>query len=40
MKKVYEKPTLVKRDQLQAITAQNIVCNVSPFFNNNINGVC
>ena len=34
MKKIYEKPTLMKRDQLHAVTAQNINC-VSPFFNNN-----
>ncbi len=39
MKKIYDKPTLVKRDQLHAIAAQNVVCRVSPFINNN-NGIC
>jgi hypothetical protein len=32
MKKTYEKPTLVKKQQLSTVTA---ICNVSPFFNNN-----
>ena len=31
MKRIYEKPTFVARDTLQAIAAQ-VPCGVSPFF--------
>ena len=34
MKKTYEKPTLTRRDTLQAITA-GANCFVSPFFGDN-----
>ena len=34
MKRTYDKPTLVKRDSLQAVTA-GVNCFVSPFFDPN-----